>query len=362
MIIDDEEVVRDSCSEILMENGYKLATASNGSSGLRLVEAFHPDIVFVDLKMPGMSGLDVLREIKTIDPTIVTIVITGYATVDSAVEAMKLGTHDFLPKPFTPDEFRVITRRALERRDLILETESLRREKEMLRANFAAIVSHELKSPLSAVQQNLYVLSSELSDQLNEDQLQRCERMKSRIDQLLEMIRRWLRVISVDLEAIKEDFKEISIESVIQNAVDSVQPHATRKDIELITEVERPLLPVFGDQVTLNEVLVNIIDNAIKYSYPGNEVKILAKNQDGKVLVSVVDNGVGIADEDLPYIFDDFYSGKQGQQETKGYGLGLALSKRIVEIHEGSISVDSKVGEGSVFSVILPARIKTSGA
>ena len=110
------------------------ATAMDGTFGLEMVREFQPDIIFVDLKMPGISGFDVLERIHTFDPTIVSIVITGYATVDSAVEAIKKGAYDFLPKPFTPDEFRVITGRAIERRRLVLETSALRREREIWEA------------------------------------------------------------------------------------------------------------------------------------------------------------------------------------------------------------------------------------
>ena len=151
LIIDDEEIVRDSCVQILAKRNYQVSTAQNGEEGLEMLAEFKPDLALVDLKMPGISGYEVLDRIHDYDPTIVTVVITGYATVDSAVEAMKKGTFDFLPKPFKPDELRLIVQRSLERRKLILETIALRKEKEMLREQFAAIVSHELKSPLSAV-------------------------------------------------------------------------------------------------------------------------------------------------------------------------------------------------------------------
>ena len=105
LIIDDEEVVIDSCTQILRGSNYRIASAMNGDLGLNLVKEFQPDLVFVDLKMPGISGLEVLEKIREYDPTIVTIVITGYATVSSAIDAMKNGAYDFLPKPFTPDDF-----------------------------------------------------------------------------------------------------------------------------------------------------------------------------------------------------------------------------------------------------------------
>ena len=354
LIIDDEEVVLDSCAAILEGSDYQLATASDGTNGLKLVQEFQPDLVFVDLKMPGMPGLEVIERIHALDPTIVTVVITGFATVSSAVDAMKFGAYDFLPKPFTPDEFRLITRRGLEKRKLVLETAALRKEKEMLRENFAAIVSHELKAPLGAVQQNLFVLEAELSGNLTEDQKRRLERMKSRITDLVKLIHTWLRAISVDIETIKEKFEPMSVASVISKAADSIQPHATRKDIEIVTSLEDPLSPIFGDEGTLAEVLINLGNNAIKYSYAGSQVLINANEADDHVLISISDTGVGISKEDLPFIFDDFYRGRTSQTGERGYGLGLALSQRIVEIHNGSISVESELGKGSTFVIRLP--------
>lgn len=354
LIIDDEEVVLDSCAAILEGSDYQLATASDGTHGLKLVQEFQPDLVFVDLKMPGIPGLEVIDRIHALDPTIVTVVITGFATVGSAVDAMKRGAYDFLPKPFTPDEFRLITRRGLEKRKLVLETAALRKEKEMLRENFAAIVSHELKAPLGAVQQNLFVLEAELSGSLTEDQQRRLERMKSRITDLVKLIHTWLRAISVDIETIKEKFEIVSVASVISKAADSIQPHATRKDIEIITSLEEPLSPIFGDEGTLTEVLINLGNNAIKYSYAGSQVLIKANEADDHVMISITDTGVGISKEDLPFIFDDFYRGKTSQTGERGYGLGLALSQRIVEIHNGSISVESELGKGSTFVIRLP--------
>jgi two-component system sensor histidine kinase/response regulator len=354
LIIDDEEVVIDSCTEILEGGDYQVAGAKDGTLGLRRVQEFQPDVVFVDLKMPGISGIEVLEKIHASDPTIVTVVITGYATVSSAVEAMKQGAYDFLPKPFTPDEFRLITHRGVEKRKLVLETIALRREKELLRENFAAIVSHELKAPLSAVQQNLFVLAAELSDKLTERQKSRLERMQSRIADLLGLIKTWLRATSVDIETIKENFKPIPVISVISKASESVQPHATRKDIEIVTSLEEPLSLVYGDEGTLTEALVNISNNAIKYSHMGSKILIRAEEKDDYIMISVSDTGIGISEEDLPFIFGDFYRGKSGQAVESGCGLGLAISQRIVETHNGSISVESELGKGSTFVIRLP--------
>ena len=354
LVIDDEEIVLDSCLQILSSGDYKIQTADNGLLGIRMVEEFQPDLIFVDLKMPGISGFEVIEKIQEIDPAVVTIVITGFATIDSAVEAMQKGAFDFLPKPFTPDELRLITRRGLEKRKLVLETMALRREKELLREHFAAIVSHELKSPLATTQQHLFALYGELSDQLSEDQQRRFKRIQTRINDLMKMIHTWLRAISVDINTIKENFQPTSIPVVISKAVESVEPHAIRKDISISSTISDDVPMVFGDEGTLVEAIVNIVGNSIKYSPSGSQVEIKASQVDGQVVIRIQDNGIGISKEDLPFIFVDFYTSSDENKAERGSGVGLALTRRILEAHDGTVTVESELGQGSTFELCLP--------
>ena len=358
LLIDDEEVVLDSCTQILAGGPYQVATASDGTAGLRLVQEFQPDLIFVDLKMPGISGFEVLEKVAEMDPTIVMVVITGFATIGSAVDAMKKGAYDFLPKPFTPEEFRLITRRSLEKRKLVLETISLRREKEMLREHFAHIVSHELKTPLSAVQQNLFALEFELSRILNENQKEKLERTKTRINDLLKLINSWLRVISVDADQLRENFTEVSVKNEIFKALENVEPYAVRKDVEIITSISDQLHPVLGDGLSLSEAFVNIIGNAVKYSRDGSKILVKAEENGSDILISVKDEGVGISAEDLPHIFEGFFRGKSGQAVASGHGIGLAVSRQVVEAHKGSMTVESELGKGTTFVVRLPLSNK----
>lgn len=354
LIIDDEEIVINSCTQILKRSNYEIATARNGAEGLEILKEFQPDLTFVDLKMPGISGFEVLDQIHAYDPTIVTVVITGFATVSSAVESMKKGTYDFLPKPFTPEELRVITKRALEKRALVLETIALRNEKEMLREHFAAIVSHELKSPLGALQQNLYVLADDLSGLLTEEQAEKVERLQKRISDLVKLVNTWLRAISVDISKIKENFVPVSISTVIDKSIENVENHATRKAIVLQYSIEEPISEVLGDEVTLVEAVMNIVGNAIKYTRMGGNVSVSASQEGDQIAISVTDDGVGIASEDLPHLFKDFYIGKTTTEKERRSGVGLAITRRIVEAHDGSISVESEIGEGSTFVIHLP--------
>jgi len=130
LIVDDEQVMRDSCQAVLSKMASRIEIAENGTKALDILRASSFDVVILDLKMPGLSGMDVLRTVKEENPQTEVIVITGYATIESAVEAVKLGAYDFIPKPFTPDALRLITGRALEKRELTLENIFLRQELE----------------------------------------------------------------------------------------------------------------------------------------------------------------------------------------------------------------------------------------
>jgi signal transduction histidine kinase len=355
LLIDDEEVVLDSCLAILEGSEHEVALASSGTDGLDAARSWAPDLVFVDLKMPGMSGMQVLDELGSLDPTVVCIVFTGLATISSAVEAMQHGAFDFLPKPFTPDEFRTMIRRGLEQRALVVERAALRREREALRDNFAAIVSHELRSPLAAIQQNLWVVIRELEGVASEDQQRRLERMSSRTGDLLALVSRWLRGFTIDVAPLREGFRPVAISTPVANAVECVQTEAVRKAVDVVTSSD-PAATVLGDEGALTEALLNVIGNAVKYSREGGRVVVSAVCEGGTVVVSVTDTGVGMPAADLPRIFDAFYRGQAAESCVAGAGVGLALTRRIIEAHGGSITATSDQGRGSVFVITLPAH------
>jgi signal transduction histidine kinase len=165
-----------------------------------------------------------------------------------------------------------------------------------------------------------------------------------------------LRVVSADtdIQKIQEDFQPTSIESVITKAIESVQTQSTRKDIDILPTIMEGLKPINGDEITLVEAVVNLLSNAIKYSRMGSQIFVTAEEKDDEILITVADRGVGISEEDLPFIFGDFYVGETSPNGERGSGLGLGITKRIVEAHNGSLSVDSALGKGSTFVIHLP--------
>jgi signal transduction histidine kinase len=355
LIIDDEEAIRDSCTQILLKSGFRAETAEDGAAGLEKIKELGPDLVLVDLKMPGISGFEVLERLKAIDPNVIPIVITGYATVDSAVEAMKRGAYDFLPKPFSPEELRIIIRRAHERRRLILEAEALRIEKKLLEENFITMVSHQLRSPLVAVQQYFEVILAGIMGPIDGHLKEMILKARNRLDGLLSLINDWLDLARINKGQIVDKFKPLDIQKVLEKLVEFMRPLAEEFGVTLeLNRVPRSVL-VLGDEQTLEQVFTNLISNAIKYNKPQGCIRISLKEDAESVSVAVEDTGIGIAKEHVPFIFDQFYQVHRGEGEKmKGTGLGLSIVQKIVEAHNGTIGVTSEPGLGSTFTVRLP--------
>jgi two-component system sensor histidine kinase/response regulator len=355
LIIDDEDAMRDSCSMILTKDGFKAETAENGEIGLEKARELKPALTLLDLKMPGLSGFEVLEKLKDIDPQIIPIVITGYATVESAVEAMKKGAYDFLPKPFTPDELRIIIRRALERRKLAQEAESLRREKKLMEENFITMVSHQLRSPLVAIQQYFEVILAGMAGRVEDTQKEMIVRAKERLGSLLELINDWLDMARISRGQIVDKFKPLFLDKLLEKQLDFMRPLAQEFKVRLELRPAEGRGVVLGDEQSLEQVFANLITNAIKYNRPEGSVMISIREEDGTVLTEVADTGIGISPEQLPFIFDQFYRvSRREDQKIKGTGLGLAIAKKIVEAHNGSIQATSAPGQGSTFLVRLP--------
>ncbi len=355
LVIDDDEAIRDSCCQVLSKNGYVTETAENAQSGLRKIREIKPDLVLIDLKMPGMSGMELLEEIGQIDPDIISIVITGYATIESAVEAMKLNAYDFLPKPFTPDQLRIVIGRGLERRRLITESEQLRREKEMMRENFITLVSHQLRSPLASVKQYFGVIQEGFAGEVNYKQKEIIEKASGYIDNLVQLINDWLNVSRVEAGRIKDLSESVYLSAVLSEAVEVLKQQAQTRKVALELNSADGLPQLYGDPKCLKEAFLNIISNAIIYNREGGAVTVTIRGQGDDLVVEVSDTGIGISRENLPFIFDEFFRVKNKEtQHITGTGLGLPIAKKIIEAHNGYMKVVSEPGKGTTFSIFLP--------
>jgi two-component system sensor histidine kinase/response regulator len=354
LIIDDEESIRDGCRQALEKSGYTVITSGDGQEGIRIAREKRPDIAFVDLKMPGVSGMDIIDSLSREIPDIVLIVITGYASIISAVESMKKGAYDYLPKPFTPDQLRAVTSRGLDHRNLILEARRLKEEKEQIEKNFITFVSHEMRSPLVTIEQYIESLKVIAGDCLDENARHIIERCEKRIQNLEELVEHWLDISKIENGTLTQEKEPVNLAAVVARSMEEMTPLCQRRGLEMEKDIPGDLPVVIGDEESLVRVLINIIGNATKYTLSGGRIHIAAKYNDLDVTISISDTGAGIPRDKIPFIFEPFFRGKGKEDRQRGSGLGLTFCKKIMEAHEGSIEVMSKEGEGTTFLLKFP--------
>lgn len=356
IVIDDDPIMRISCLKILERDGHLVETYEDGVQGLSRIEKKKPDLLVVDLKMPKLGGMEVIARVHEIDPEICIVVITGYATIGTAVEAMKAGAYDFLPKPFTPDELRLIVNRGIERNELTKKSKRLKEEKENLERRFITFVSHQLQSPLVAVQQYLEVLNH-LGDTPNKKQLQQewINRSLSRIKELLAIVRDWLTISKIESGTFTECTGSVLLQPMIEEIFSTYETLCKEKNISLVSEVPDNLSQINGSDECLRMLFSNLVHNAIKYNRKNGTVKISALEEKELVSIIITDTGIGIPEDKIEVIFEDFYRVKDDSTKNiSGTGLGLPICKKIVTELGGEIAVHSKINEGSTFRVILP--------
>jgi signal transduction histidine kinase len=345
----------DSCCQVLTKDGYQAETAEDGKSGLQKIRKIKPDLVLVDLKMPGMSGMELLEKIGDVDPNIVSVVITGYATIESAVEAMKRNAYDFLPKPFTPDQLRVVTKRGLEWRRLTLESARLQQEKEKMKENFVTLVSHQLRSPLVSIQQYFEVILGGFAGKVASKQKEMIGEASKRIDELLKLVNDWLDMSRIEAGNLIDKFEPVDLVSILSETMEFLKPLAEDRKVALEPDFGDSVPAVQGNGESLKQALTNLISNGINYNRERGTVTVSTKEERDHLVVKISDTGIGISQENVCSIFDEFFRVKSEEtQGITGSGLGLPIARKIVEAHNGSIKVVSELGKGTTFSIVLP--------
>jgi signal transduction histidine kinase len=354
LIIDDEEALRDGCRQALEKSGYTVLTAGEGVEGIKIAREKKPEIAFVDLKMPGISGMEIIEILSKDVPDIVLIMITGYATILSAVEAIQKGAYDYLPKPFSPDQLRTVARRGLDHRNLKIETRILREEKKRMEKSFITFVSHEMRSPLVVIRQYIESLKAIAGDRFDKDVSDIIERCSIRIQSLEELIEHWLDLSRIENGTLVQKKEPLRLSDVITRSAEEMMPICKEKGIFLEVNVPENLFQIVGDEESLVRVFINIIGNATKYTPKGGKISVSARNGEYYVTVDISDTGVGIPQDKLPFIFEPFFRAGGKEERHRGSGLGLTFCKKIMDSHGGEIDVTSKEGEGTTCILKFP--------
>ena len=357
LIIDDEEALRDGCSQVLEKAGYAVLTAEQGIEGIKLAREHLPDMAFIDLKMPNISGMEIIEILSRDIPDIVLVMITGFATIVSAVEAMQKGAYDYLPKPFNPDQLRALAKRGLEHRNLKIETKRLRVEKDLMERNFITFVSHEMRSPLVVIRQCIEALNEIAGDRFDKDVKEIIDRCRKRIQNLEELVEHWLDISRIEDGTFAQQKVSLSLDSIISRSVEEMTPICQKRGISLETNIPQKLPQITGDAESLVRVFTNIIGNATKYTPEGGKITVTCQYDEFYINVSIADTGMGIPPDKLSLIFEPFFRCGGKNEKHSGSGLGLTFCKKIMESHKGCIAVSSKEGEGTTFVLTFPSQI-----
>lgn len=485
LVVDDEQDIRDASERILIRTGFQVLKASGGNEALDILDTERIDIVLLDLKMPGMDGLEVLKRIRKLSETIQVIVITGYATVETAIEAMKQGAYDFIPKPFEPDQLRIVVNRAWEKIHFIHETERLERERsrtltdldteksrirtiiesfpsgvvvtdpkgkvvlmnpafrqllginpdlktgnpiedylsekdlcrivtdisrgmhvdfedipdyefslsdkrhfmargqpvlgerkeclgavlnivditamkllDQLKSEFVAKVSHELRSPLSTIHEQLAIVIKDMVGESYAQDQHLLSRAREKTRGLIALIGDLLDLSRIEEGIICHEPQPVQLEDLLKNIVDFLETRARQKNQSLALELpESPLPELMADPIAIESIFGNLITNAISYTQDGGNINVAVDMAGINIRVRVKDSGFGISDKHLDKIFERFYRVKDEKTRyITGTGLGLSIVKGLLDSMGGLIDVESEFGKGSVFTVLIPVK------
>ena len=332
---------------------FELDEAESGEAALALINESPPDLMLLDHKMSGISGVDLLERLRGREPAILTIMITAFATIETAVRATKSGAYDFIAKPFTPDELRETLRKAAVHLLVQRQARRLAREKRRVRFEFISVLGHELKSPLGAIESYLNLVRQKAAGDLVEGYLPMIDRCLVRASGMRKLIEDLLDVTRLESGEKRREFSEVDVVEAARAAIEGVRPAADARGIGIELACEGPLR-MRADRGEIEIVLNNLVSNAVKYNRDGGRVDVRLTGADERVTIAVRDTGIGLSAEDAGRLFHEFARIKnENTRDIPGSGLGLSIIKKIADLYRGKVGVESDPNVGSTFSVSL---------
>jgi len=396
LCVDDERNVLLTLRTQLLRHlpTYKIEIAESGAEALDLLEELFAEgedvrLVIVDQIMPGMKGDELLIELHARYPQILKVMLTGQAIAEDVGNVVNRGSlYRFIAKPWSEIDLQLTITEALRRyqqeqqlaqqqlaleqanRDLVALNADLQQanlkllQATRLKDEFLATMSHELRTPISAILGMSECLEEEVFGPINPQQQEAITMIQSRGEHLLALINDILDVSTLTTDQLRINLKPVGVTELCNASLAFVNPQAAQKQVQLTATLSPDLGSLEIDGPRMQQVLINLLTNAIKFTPSGGRVTLTVKVEDRSqptpppgawIHFSVSDTGIGIAPADQAKLFQPFIQLDSGlNRKYDGTGLGLALVKQIVELHGGSVSLTSQVGEGSCFTVSLP--------
>ncbi|CAD7770876.1 Sensor histidine kinase RcsC [Candidatus Methanoperedenaceae archaeon GB37] len=361
LVVDDNPQNLRVLGSMLKENGYRVALAENGIEAVKYAADKHPDLILLDIMMPEMDGIETCKRLKADDRTaeIPVIFITALTDTEDKLRAFNAGGVDYITKPFVLEEVMArvdvnIKRKEVEEKLKQANIELKRADK--LKTQFLSLVSHELRTPVTPITAQLQMMLAGYFGEVTEKQKKSIEmvlRNTARLDRLIGDI---LDISKLESGAMKFVMAKADLNETVEHAVEIMESNARKKNIT-ITLKEDKIPEIVFDKDRIAQVVINLVNNAIKFTDPGGTIDICLLNHTNYAIVKVTDNGIGIKKEDLERIFVPFEQVDSSMtRKYDGSGLGLSICKGIVASHGGEIWVESEAGKGSTFQFTLPYR------
>jgi signal transduction histidine kinase len=372
LVIEDEVEVRQSYVDMFSFFGYNVESVPNGREGMSRITKNEYDIVVTDLNMPEMNGIEVLKYIKKKKPYIEVIVITGFATLENAIEAMKVGAYDYFAKPVDIEHVRIVISKCVQQIQSRKENEELRsltqRLKDLneLKDKFITITNHELRTPVTVLKGYVELIDYFLEDARNENINEAIEIVSETMRELVGIVEQMHDISSFDYGKKRMVTADVHIERILELIYKEMKILFKKRKIKFELNMDNSDVIISGDDKQLKRSLRELLQNALKFTPEGGQVKIeySANKKNKKIYIKVKDNGIGIPRDKLDLIFEPFYEVQNviNHMTSKtefmggGIGLGLTLAKEVFESHKGELLLESEEHQGSIFTVVLPIK------
>jgi signal transduction histidine kinase len=370
LIVDDEAALRRGMERVLREfavslpggNGsgirFEIDETGSAEEALETIGRQPPDILLLDYRLPGLTGLDLLERIAAVDPPILTVLISAYATLETAVAATKRGAFDVLAKPVRPNELTATIEKVARHIVYQRQARALAEERKRVRYQFVSILAHELKAPLAAVAGYLDILKdreaaigSGMYDQI-------IERSMARIDGLKKLINDMLDLTRIESGQRKRKVEEIDLYDVASTCVEVAKVDAIEHDVSVSLTPDRGPIPLLADRSEMEIIFNNLLSNAVKYNREGGTIDVVIEPNGEQLTIRIADTGIGMTDEEANTVFNDFARAKNERtRNIPGSGLGLSILKRLVALYDGDVSVESEPNVGTEFTVHLKCNV-----
>ncbi len=350
LVADDQEGNQILMKYILEKKGYEVLVASDGEEAIEVATEMDPDLVLMDVVMPGMDGYEACKILKDNPKTknIPIVMITSLNDVTDKVKGLEVGADDFMSKP--PNEVELTARVKS-----LIRMKDQQKEIEQLRNDFTAMLVHDLRAPLTSVLGFTDLISSS-DDLTNEEKTEYLNIISISGRKMLALINDILDVSKLESGDIALNYSRVNLAQVITENIEKNHGLFIQKHLTVQKNLDETI-SIRIDQGKIDQVLTNLISNAAKFSFDNGVIKIDVSKNENSFICKITDTGTGIQENELPFIFEKYKQASTGKSHNfKGTGLGLYISRMMMEAHKGSISVESKPGFGTSFSLVFPAE------